>query len=72
MVPAIQMMRDYLEYYLGADEGQGMVEYSLIIGTISIVLIAGFMVSGINTAVGQLATNITNAITGHSSTALTP
>jgi Flp pilus assembly pilin Flp len=63
MTAAIRMMRDYLDARLGGrEEGQGMVEYTLILGTISIVIVAAFLTTGITAAIGGLATDIGTAI----------
>ena len=44
------------------EEGQGMVEYTLIIGTISLVIVAAFLTTGIETSIGELASNIAGQI----------
>lgn len=44
------------------EEGQGMVEYTLIIGTISLVIVAAFLTTGIESSIGDLASNIANQI----------
>ena len=63
MTAAIRMIRDFASAAgRSRDDGQGMVEYSLIVGTISIVLVAAFIVTGIGAAVGGLAGDITTAI----------
>lgn len=63
MTAAIRMMRDYLDAgFAGRDEGQGMVEYTLILGTISIVIVAAFLTTGITAAIGGLAGDIGTAI----------
>ena len=60
---AIRMARDYTTAFLGReDEGQGMVEYTLIIGTISIVIVAAFLTTGIKGAIETLAGNIASSI----------
>ncbi len=56
-----RMLKDYLAAKFGRtsdDEGQGMVEYALIIGVISIILIAAFLTTGIAAQVAALATTI--------------
>jgi Flp pilus assembly pilin Flp len=66
MIAMIAMTRAYLTDWLGADldreEGQGMVEYTLIIGTISLVIVAAFLTTGISSAIGNLAASIATAI----------
>jgi Flp pilus assembly pilin Flp len=65
MLPMMLMLRGYIESLLGShDEGQGMVEYVLIIGTISIVIVGAFLLTGINAAIGTLAGNIATSIGG--------
>jgi Flp pilus assembly pilin Flp len=59
------MLKDYLAAKFGRmsdDEGQGMVEYALIIGVISIILIATFLSTGIATEVSNLSNYIINGI----------
>jgi Flp pilus assembly pilin Flp len=55
------MIRDYTGA-VRKDEGQGVVEYSLIVGTVSVVLIAAFITLGLEGAVTDLATDITTAL----------
>lgn len=65
MLPMILMLRTTIETLFGGhDEGQGMVEYTLIIGTISLVIVAAFLTTGISSAIGTLAGNIATAIGG--------
>ena len=42
----LNYFKTYLSYYLGNEEGQGMVEYVLIIGFIALVLIGVVTVFG--------------------------
>jgi Flp pilus assembly pilin Flp len=42
----LNYFKTYLSYYLGNEEGQGMVEYVLIIGFVALVLIAVVTVFG--------------------------
>lgn len=44
------------------EEGQGMVEYTLIIGVISLVVVFAFLTTGIESAVGDLASTIAGNI----------
>ena len=59
-------MRDMLRWlrrrYVPAESGQGMVEYTLILGGISIVVVAAFVTSGVESALGALSTDIANSI----------
>ncbi len=62
MSALIAMTRAYMADWLGDEEGQGMVEYVLIIGTISLVIVFAFLATDIGGAVTGLATKVTNAI----------
>jgi Flp pilus assembly pilin Flp len=65
MLPMILMMRNYIENLLGGhDEGQGMVEYVMIIGTISLIIVGAFMLTNITAGIETLANNIATAIGG--------
>ncbi len=44
------------------EEGQGMVEYALIIGVISLVIVFAFLTTGIESAIGDLASTIVSDI----------
>ena len=48
---------------LEEEEGQGMVEYALIVGGISLVLVTAFITTGVGAAVTDLSTTIAAAIT---------
>ncbi len=54
----LKMVREYARAYSGREEGQGMVEYTLIVGTISLVIIAAFLTGGIEAAINGLSNNI--------------
>ena len=61
----IAMTRMYLAGWLEDRElGQGMVEYTLIVGTISLVIVAAFLTTGIGTAIGNLAGQVACEIGG--------
>lgn len=60
----IQMVRNYAQAYGANEEGQGMVEYSLIVGTISLVIIFAFLTGGIQGAITGLSETVTEAING--------
>jgi Flp pilus assembly pilin Flp len=47
---------------LHEEEGQGMVEYALITGGISLVLVAAFITTDLTTSVGNLVTAIVTNI----------
>ena len=42
--------------------GQGMVEYTLVIGVISLVIVFAFLTTGIESAMGNLASNIAGQV----------
>lgn len=52
-----------LQARLEEEEGQGMVEYALIVGGISLVLVTAFMVADVSGAVAGLSSAIATAIT---------
>ena len=62
MAALIAMTRAYMTEFLGAEEGQGMVEYVLIIGTISLVIVFAFLTTGIASAITGLAAKVTSDI----------
>ena len=64
MAALIAMTRAYLADWLHLDdeEGQGMVEYVLIIGTISLVIIFAFLTTDIEGSIGGLAQKVSDAI----------
>ena len=59
MRDVLQRLRRALE---SAESGQGMVEYTMILGSIAIVLVAAFVTSGIESAMGALANDIATSI----------
>ncbi|MEX1023072.1 MAG: hypothetical protein WD058_07975, partial [Dehalococcoidia bacterium] len=63
MFATIQMIRAAVGARLGREEGQGMVEYSLIVGTISIIIVAAFLTGGITGAITGLSSDITALLT---------
>ena len=63
MLSLLISLQDLLQARLSDEEGQGMVEYALIVGGISIVLVTAFMVSGVSTSVTDLSTAVAAAIT---------
>jgi len=58
----INYFKTYLSYYLGNEEGQGMVEYVLIIGLVALFLIATIALFG--DAIVAKFTEITTGVTG--------
>lgn len=56
----LMKMYSYLLGLVNEDEGQGMVEYALLIGLIAIVVMAALVLLG--PAIAQLFTDIINAI----------
>jgi Flp pilus assembly pilin Flp len=62
MAALIAMTRTFMADWLDAEEGQGMVEYVLIIGTISLVIVFAFLATDIGGAITGLASKVTDAI----------
>ncbi|MDM8534239.1 Flp family type IVb pilin [Clostridiaceae bacterium HSG29] len=56
----LNYFKTYLSYYLGNEEGQGMVEYVLIIGLVAIAIIA--LVALFGTRLGEKFTEIKDAL----------
>lgn len=68
MLAQIRMLQDYANGYLGREvareEGQTMAEYSMILGLISIAIVAAFMVGPtITDAIAALVARIGADIT---------
>jgi Flp pilus assembly pilin Flp len=73
MTAYVSMARAFLANWLGDRElGQGMVEYTLIVGTISLVIVAAFLTTNIGTSISELASEISCSISGGTWTAGTP
>ncbi len=65
MTAYVSMARAFLANWLGDRElGQGMVEYTLIVGTISLVIVAAFLTTGIGTSITSLASEVACEIGG--------
>ena len=60
----LKMVRDYARYYGAREEGQGMVEYTLIVGTFSLVIIAAVLTGGIESAINGLSGDIASDLSG--------
>ena len=59
MTAYIRMVADFARAGLGGnDDGQNLGETALIIGVISLVLVLGFMTSGITQSMTDLATKV--------------
>jgi len=70
MMAYIAMARAYLGGLVGDRElGQGMVEYTLIVGTISLVIVAAFLTTGIGASIEGLASQVACEIGGGTWTA---
>ncbi|MQA00169.1 MAG: Flp family type IVb pilin [Dehalococcoidia bacterium] len=57
--------QNYIQSLLGKvadEEGQGMIEYALIIGVISLVLIFAFLTLNLDTAIGNLSQDVADAV----------
>lgn len=64
MLSYLKMVNAYLREYTGREDGQGMVEYTLIVGTISLVIVAAFLTGGIQSAITGLSGDITTKLGG--------
>ncbi len=63
VLPMIVAFRGYIESLLSdREEGQGMVEYVLIIGAISVALVVAFNTGGVSTAITALSGGVASAI----------
>ncbi len=62
MIAFLNMARAYIAEKRDREEGQGIVEYTLIIGTISLVIVAAFLTTDIEGAIENLASGIATAI----------
>ena len=58
----LNYFKTYLSYYLGNEEGQGMVEYVLIIGFVALVLIGVVTIFG--TTIQAKFTELINGLNG--------
>jgi pilus assembly protein Flp/PilA len=56
----LEMMMTYVRSALAREEGQGLVEYALILSLVSVVAIAGLTLLGTN--VNTLLTNIAGQV----------
>ena len=65
MFTAAHMILDHLAAYLGRhEEGQNMIETSLIIGVISVALVSAFIVSGVQAGITELSRDVACQISG--------
>lgn len=63
MLALIAYAQAYLQNLGVTDEdGQGMVEYVMIIGTISLIVVAAFLTGGIENAITGLSSKVASAI----------
>ena len=65
MTAYVSMARAFLANWLGDRElGQGMVEYTLIVGTVSLVIVAAFLTTGIGTSIATVAEGVACQVGG--------
>ena len=65
MYTAALTVLDRLASYLGRrEEGQNMIETSLIIGVISVALVTAFVVSGVQSGITELSRDVACQISG--------
>ena len=65
MLSMLGYARDYIKAALGVvsdEEGQGMIEYALVIGVISLVLIFAFITLDLKTSITGLTSKVSTAI----------
>ena len=59
MITYTEMIRSYIISFLGGrDDGQNMIETSLIIGVISVALVSAFIVSGVQDGIRELSRDV--------------
>ncbi len=70
MLAYARMVRDYLNSLAperrllsGSDEGQGMIEYALIIGVIVLALVIAYQNTGLSSAIAGVFSNTKNELT---------
>jgi Flp pilus assembly pilin Flp len=72
MIVYTQMLRSYIVSRLsGRDEGQNMIETSLIIGVISVALVTAFVVSGVQSGITELSRDVACQISGNNAPGVT-
>ncbi len=62
MMHTLRSFRDLVRGLSAREEGQGMVEYVLIIGTVSLVIVAAFLFADIGGSIEGLSTEIVTRI----------
>ncbi len=72
MITAAHMVLDHLGAYFGRhEEGQNMIETSLIIGVISVALVTAFIVSGVQAGITELSRSVACLISNDSAPGVT-
>jgi Flp pilus assembly pilin Flp len=67
MTGYVKMVGDFVRsHFVRNDAGQNMVETALIIGTISLVIVAAFTMSDVTAAIGNLANQVVCQVQGGS------
>ncbi len=63
-------MRKFIDWFVGEESGQGMVEYGLIIALVAVVLIGALV--ALNGGLGNIFGKITDTLNSTASAASTP
>ena len=72
MITYTEMIRSYIISFLGGrDDGQNMIETSLIIGVISVALVSAFIVSGVQAGITELSRDVACQISGNNAPGVT-
>lgn len=72
MTAYTELLRSYIASRLGGrDDGQNMIETSLIIGVISVALVAAFLVSGIEAGITELSRDVACQISNNNAPGVT-
>jgi Flp pilus assembly pilin Flp len=72
MIAYTQLLRSYIVSRLGGhDDGQNMIETSLIIGVISVALVTAFVVSGVQAGITELSRDVACQISNNNAPGVT-
>lgn len=72
MLTTAHMLLDHVAAYLGRhEEGQNMIETSLIIGVISVALVTAFIVSGVQAGITELSRDVACQISNNNAPGVT-
>ena len=72
MIAYTQLLRSYIASRFGGhDDGQNMIETSLIIGVISVALVTAFVVSGVQAGITELSRDVACQISNNNAPGVT-